>query len=126
MKVTLVAPFLIFICISYVSSCTLEDERRPLPVGPMFSFGAFFSGERMIPRKDLQVTIIENRHSAVIKLESKQWNITGCSVLESPQVKVYEVTIDDVHGIASKNGGVKQIGIRKLPRQRVVVNLNSR
>jgi len=92
----------------------------------MFSFGAFFSGERMIPRKDLQVTIIENRHSAVIKLESKQWNITGCSVLESPQVKVYEVTIDDVHGIASKNGGVKQIGIRKLPRQRVVVNLNSR
>ena len=71
MKVTLVAPFLIFICIPYVSSCTLEDERRPLPVGPMFSFGAFFSGERMIPRKDLQVTIIENRHSAVINLNSR-------------------------------------------------------
>ena len=90
----------------------------------MFSSGASFSGERMIPRKDLQVAIIENRHSAVIKLESKKWNITGCGVLDNPQDKVYEVTIDDVHGIAGKSGSVKQIEIKKLPGQQVVVHLN--
>ena len=111
------------ICIPSIYSCAHDDMSRPVLEGPMLSFGALFLGERLIPRKDLQLTIIENRESAVIKLASKNWEITGFGVLDSPLDEVYEIAIDDIHGKANSNGSVKKIEIKKLPKQRVVVTL---